>query len=622
MRPLDGPRMPGVFSPPPQLLQAQQQWLLEPQHRGSLDTGFEALQAVDVVGSRGISAGCDSSKPPEVVIDTRLAALIVEFARAVVPLCAFIGIYCKVAVGVWVLDLHISGGLLCVIAGLAVFKYGLVTGLMPLGRSIGRRLVFCVPLAVFLGITCALGVLITFAEPGINSLQEVGKIMEQREGPVQALLLEHSFGLLNAIATGVGMAATVGVLRLKERWSMKPVVLFVCVPTVLLTAACWFGAPELRPVVGIAWDAGAITTGPATVPIVVAIGLGIAHSAREHATSEARKSLAEEPPLDTGASEIDGFGIVTLASLFPVCTVLTYTLLLSWSGALDNNGITPSPTIYREPDLSAWEKFPMLQVVLSLRAVLPVTIFLLGVQYLLIREALEDLPRVLFGIGAVLCGLFIFNIGLSFGSVPLGKAAGEVLPLALDEYGAASGPVFVFAFGFVAGFIATVVDLEPCGLGETVEELSQGKFKKWHLFGSVATGVGAGIILGFCKLLYELDILMVLCIGYTIALSLTAICDEGLATIAWDSAGVTTGPVTVPLVLSVGAGIANKAHVNEGFGILACASVCPIISVLVMAIVVLGPHEPDVFRRWRARGARAVNAGETELPGWQTEPTQ
>lgn len=72
-------------------------------------------------------------------------------------------------------------------------------------------------------------------------------------------------------------------------------------------------------------------------------------------------------------------------------------------------------------------------------------------------------------------------------------------------------------------------------------------------------------------------------------------------TVAWDSAGVTTGPVTVPLVLSVGAGIANKANVTDGFGILACASVCPIISVLLMAILVLGWKMPDCLKKFQPR---------------------
>merc|ERR1711972_981107 len=109
---------------------------------------------------------------------------------------------------------------------------------------------------------------------------------------------------------------------------------------------------------------------------------------------------------------------------------------------------------------------------------------------------------------------------------------------------------------------------------------------------SVATGVGAGIVLGFVKVLYKLNLLLVLGVGYTVALVLTVFADEGLCCIAWDSAGVTTGPVTVPLVLSMGVGICSRIGSVDGFGILACASVCPIISCLLASLVreKLFPH--------------------------------
>merc|ERR1712012_1326302 len=118
--------------------------------------------------------------------------------------------------------------------------------------------------------------------------------------------------------------------------------------------------------------------------------------------------------------------------------------------------------------------------------------------------------------------------------------------------------------------MATVIDLEPCGLGETVERLSGGQFTKRDLIASVATGVGFGIILGFAKVLYAWDLLVILGVGYAIALGLTLVVDEGLCCIAWDSAGVTTGPVTVPLVLSMGVGICGEVGSLDGFGILAC----------------------------------------------------
>merc|ERR1719188_1164488 len=105
-------------------------------------------------------------------------------------------------------------------------------------------------------------------------------------------------------------------------------------------------------------------------------------------------------------------------------------------------------------------------------------------------------------------------------------------------------------------------------------------------------GVGSGVVLGLAKVLYDLSLMLILGVGYTVALTLTIFVDEGLCCIAWDSAGVTTGPVTVPLVLSMGVGLCGRIGSVDGFGILTCASVCPIISCLVASLVreKLFPH--------------------------------
>ena len=147
------------------------------------------------------------------------------------------------------------------------------------------------------------------------------------------------------------------------------------------------------------------------------------------------------------------------------------------------------------------------------------------------------------GIAAAVIVVILFNVGLHFGSMPLGQAAGEAAPVALSIYTTETGYpegfglVILIVFGFVAGFIVTIIALEPCGLGEAVETLSKGTFTKVDLFVSVAVGVGVGIVLGCMKVLYSLDLFLVLCVGYALALLLTVFTDEGLACVAWDSTG-------------------------------------------------------------------------------------
>jgi len=436
----------------------------------------------------------------------------------------------------------------------------------------------------------------------------VGEILHREvkgRTPGDALLMRvlnprRSFRVLMAVACGVGIASAGGLLRLQYRWGIKPILFCLMTPLLALTCLC-SASSEASGIVGLSWDCGAITTGPATVPVVLSLGVGAAR------TSRARQRGGDQ----TAGSDLDGFGIVTFASLVPVLTVMIYSVT---SAAFDEGAADEGATkVGAALGGDIWEEFPVRQLWQSCRAVGPLVAFLCLVQGLVIRErptGVEPWP-VLKGLFATFVGLFVFNIGLTYGSVPLGEMSGRTLPLALDSdtlfsrWGLATrggwcGELVLMAFGFVTGFIATVIDLEPCGLGEAVEHLSGGKLTKRDLIVSVAVGVGAGVVLGFAKVLYGLNLLLVLVVGYAVALALTLFADEGLCCVAWDSAGVTTGPVTVPLVLSMGVGICCHVGSADGFGILACASVCPIISVLATAIVRSRARKdqgPAVFQR-------------------------
>jgi len=123
-------------------------------------------------------------------------------------------------------------------------------------------------------------------------------------------------------------------------------------------------------------------------------------------------------------------------------------------------------------------------------------------------------------------------------------------------------------------------------LGMTVENLTNGAFKKSMLMGAVAFGVATGIMLGVLKLIIDFHIMYILVPGYAIGLILTLLSTEEFVNVGWDSAGVTTGPVTVPLVLAMGLGFGNALGSTEGFGILAAASICPIVAVLTLGLYV------------------------------------
>ncbi len=149
-----------------------------------------------------------------------------------------------------------------------------------------------------------------------------------------------------------------------------------------------------------------------------------------------------------------------------------------------------------------------------------------------------------------------------------------------------AGLIVVLLFAFVMGYSATLAEPALNALGITVEDITVGAFKKTLLIQSVAVGVGAGIMLGVAKIIWNIPLFWLLFPLYFLLLFITKLSSEEFVNIGWDSAGVTTGPITVPLVLSMGLGIGTQVGVVEGFGILATASVCPILSVLSMGLVV------------------------------------
>ena len=188
-----------------------------------------------------------------------------------------------------------------------------------------------------------------------------------------------------------------------------------------------------------------------------------------------------------------------------------------------------------------------------------------------------------------------FNIGLTYGLGAIGSQTGGVLPAAFMEIPVSeSSPIFsimtglsiVIGFAFILGFGATLAEPALNALGSTVQTLTNGAFKKSMLMYSVAGGVAVGIALGVSKVVLGFDLMKVLLPLYVLGIVLTIFSTEEFVNVAWDSAGVTTGPVTVPLVLAMGLGLGNAVSAIDGFGILSLASICPIVAVLSMGLVI------------------------------------
>lgn len=240
-----------------------------------------------------------------------------------------------------------------------------------------------------------------------------------------------------------------------------------------------------------------------------------------------------------------------------------------------------------------YDETPFVEVILGLRAIIPLVIFLLIVLVAVLRERVRNPGEITYGITLAVTGMIIFNLGLTYGLAKLGGQSGGLVPSAFTQIElVAASPLYVFtlglfiavAFAWLLGLGATLAEPALNALGMTVQTLTNGAFRKSVLMYAVSFGVGTGIAIGVLKIIFAIPIAYLIIPGYLLAVFLTVLSTEEFVNVAWDSAGVTTGPVTVPLVLAMGLGFGEALGAIEGFGILAMASIGPIISVLTVGL--------------------------------------
>jgi len=509
--------------------------------------------------------------------------------KAVVPLALYLILFQLLILRQAVADSWIiTAGLFAVIIGLMLFMEGLKLGLMPFGETIGNNLPKRVTLPVALTVAFLLGISVTFAEPAIGALKAVGMSVDPVRAPyLWALLNQWSGVLVLIVGMGVGLAAVLGTVRFLNGWSLKPYIYLTLGPVLALTFWAMTDA-ELTKILGLAWDCGAVTTGPVTVPLVLSLGIGIASAG------------------GTGKSSLSGFGIVTLASLFPVLGVMLLSFYLAATITPESIVAAAAVMAVATEGVVPWhETTPFAEVIGGVRAIVPLVLFLLVILKVVLREKIHEAGIVAYGLVLCVLGMIVFNLGLSYGLSKLGGQSGEIIPAAFIQldyiedsplYFYEVGIAIALFFAAALGFGATLAEPALNALGITVENLTNGVFKKRMLLYAVSIGVGFGIATGVLKIIYDLPIGWLLIPGYGLALILTYLASEEFVNVAWDSAGVTTGPITVPLVLAMGLGFGNAVDAVEGFGILSMASVGPILSVLITGVWVQG-------RARRKRGA-------------------
>ena len=327
------------------------------------------------------------------------------------------------------------------------------------------------------------------------------------------------------VGAGVGLAFVIGTIRFVKGWSLKPLIYCALAPTILLTLYAWSN-PDLRTILGLAWDCGGVTTGPVTVPLVLSLGIGIVAS------------------VGKGDSSLSGFGVVTMASLFPIIAVLILAIYVSQSISVDE--IIASASMIQNTsssEASIWSQTPYAEIIGGVRAIFPLVVFLMFVLFIILRSKLPNNLVTTYGLALSIIGMCVFNIGLTYGLGAIGGQVGSTLPSAFMEvsisevspiYNEVLGLTIVIAFAWLLGFGATLAEPTLNALGLTVQELTNGAFKKSMLMYSVGGGVAFGIALGVGKIVFNFDLATVLIPLYILAVVLTHFSTEEFVNVAWD----------------------------------------------------------------------------------------
>ncbi len=444
-------------------------------------------------------------------------------------------------------------GLVIVAIGLAVFMQGLELGIFPIGESLAHEFAKKGSLFWLLLFAFMIGFSTTIAEPALIAIANKASLISL--GRIDAEMLRIT------VALSVGFAIALGSYRIIAGHPLHYYIISGYILTVVLTN---FVPPEI---VGLAYDSGGVTTSTVTVPLVAALGIGLA------------SSIQGRSPV------IDGFGLIALASLTPMIFVQIYGISvysLFDTTALHTVTHTVTQTDIVKIDIFKNIKKILFDLFLIVKDVMPILVVIFFFQYVIIKKPLIHMKKVLIGIGFVIIGLYAFIVGLEMGLFPIGEAMALSLTSQDNHF-------YIYLFGFMIGFSTTMAEPALLAIAQKVEEISNGQIKERVLRIAVAIGVAIGISLGTYRIIYGDPIHYYIMGGYIVVIILTYFSPRYIIPIAYDSGGVTTSTVTVPLVAALGLGLAtnieNRSPLIDGFGLIAFASLFPMITVMLYAII-------------------------------------
>lgn len=449
----------------------------------------------------------------------------------------------------------VLGGIL-VIIGLSLFLLGAEAGILPVGEKAGAALTAKKNLPLLLTAAFFIGVLITVAEPDVQVLAQ------QIAGVNPAI---NSSKLIFMIAVGVGFFVSLGLTRTILQIPLKWILLAVYI---LVFICAYKTPPEF---LALAFDSGGATTGPMTVPFIMALGVGVA-------AVRGGKNKTEN----------DSFGLTGIASIGPILAVLLFGIF------------TDSPSAGSSLQTAAAESAgnsicaDLLPEIFHevIMAMLPLIILFAVFQVFLIKMPPRQVIRMAVGLLWSFAGLTLFLLGVKYGFIPAGEQLGTLLASSNNSW-------LLIPIGVLFGAIVVCAEPAVWVLTDQVEYISGGTIKRKLLLFSLSAGVAVSIGLSMWRVINGFSLWYFILPGYALALLLMFFCPSLFTAIAFDSGGVASGPMTSTFILSFTLGASAVSGGNpatDAFGVIALVAMAPLITIQILGILFARKKRKENYR--------------------------
>ena len=435
-----------------------------------------------------------------------------------------------------------TAGAVLLVLGIGLFSMGADLAMTPMGTHVGSGLSEQRKLGLLLFVCFVLGMLITIAEPDLQVLaNQVSAVM-------------NGTLLIYAVGFGVGAFLVIAVLKIVFRKPLSTILMLFYM--LLFALGLMLAVGGNLPLLPMSFDSGGVTTGPITVPFIMALGVGIS-------------SVLGDP-----RSKDNSFGLVALCSVGPILAVLVL-------GIFARNDLTYAVPDYTvSADILGTYLHTAVHTCKEVATALGMIVaFFLVCQVTFLKLSRKRLLRIAVGVVITYIGLVLFLTGVNVGFMPIGYKLGHSL--------ASTSSGLLIGFGLLTGVLVVLAEPAIHVLNSQVEEVTGGTVSKKSMMIGLCVGVGAAITLSMIRIVYDFSLVYYIIPGYFISLALSLFVPPVYTAIAFDSGGVASGPMTSGFILpfAVGACVAlqgGEAVLRDAFGVVALVAMIPLITIQLL----------------------------------------